>query len=164
MKILFYIFIIVYGLGTNNSLSQKSYLNEIRQEYSHVTGNTDKANKIYNKLINKQNKNAVEQAYLGVIQSILAESYFNPFTKYSWFVDGKGNIEAAITKSPYDPEIRFLRLCVQHEAPKFLGYYSNIDEDKKIVLASAKYFKEIGIYQSVKDFLVYQVKINKASF
>ena len=149
-----------------NTLSycQTIELNEIRQKYNQVNGDIDKAKTLFDRLDKKNDKNSVEKAYLGVIKSIIADSFYNPFNKYSWFIDGKKSIESSVKNSPTDPEIRFLRLSVQYKAPKFLGYYNNIKEDTIIVLKSAKYFKEIGIYEPVKEFIVKEMKLSDISF
>ena len=46
---------------------------------------------------------------------------------------GKENIEEAIRKEPNNTELRFIRLSVQKNAPSFLGYKSNVQEDTDFI-------------------------------
>ncbi len=84
-------------------------------------------------LISKLNKNRasnVHLAYLGGLQTIWANHTFNPLTKLSTFKRGKANIDKAIVNEKDNIEIRFVRLSVQKNCPRFLGYYKNIQEDE----------------------------------
>lgn len=82
----------------------------------------------------KSSENPVLKAYEGACTASLAEFGYNPAKKLSLFNEGKNLINEAVLKDPNNPEIRLLRLTIQLEAPGFLNYNSNIDEDKKLVL------------------------------
>lgn len=43
-------------------------------------------------------------------------------------------IEAAIEKEPTNVEFRLVRLIIQENTPKIVGYYKNIDIDKNIII------------------------------
>jgi hypothetical protein len=57
-----------------------------------------------------------------------------PFAKINSFKTGQKLLEAEISKSPLNPEFRFLRLVIQENAPGFLMYNNSIQEDKKIII------------------------------
>ncbi len=59
--------------------------------------------------------------------------HLSPISKLNTFKEGKKNIEQAIKKEPENVELRFIRLSVQKNAPSFLGYKSNINEDAKFI-------------------------------
>ncbi len=83
--------------------------------------------------ISKLNANKVSNvhlAYLGGFQTIWANHTFNPLTKLRTFKRGKANIDKAIVNEKDNIEIRFIRLSVQKNCPRFLGYYKNIQEDE----------------------------------
>lgn len=73
-------------------------------------------------------------AYKGCAQTVIAGDRFNPLTRYSLFTEGKEMIERAIKLAPHEAEIRMLRLGIQLNAPGFLGYNHNIDEDVHLIL------------------------------
>ncbi len=72
-------------------------------------------------------------AYLGAYQTIWANHVINPFSKLSTFNKGKKNLQKAVAMDSNDVEIRFLRYSIQKNAPKFLGYSSDLAEDKKFI-------------------------------
>lgn len=61
---------------------------------------------------------------------ISANHGWNPIEQWNTFVEWRDTLEAAIARSPDSPTLRLVRLGVQGNAPKFLGYYREIDEDK----------------------------------
>jgi hypothetical protein len=75
------------------------------------------------------NPSSIKLAYLGALQTIWANHVFNPFSKLSTFRKGKSNIEKAVENENGNIEIRFIRLSVQMNCPKFLQYRKNIEAD-----------------------------------
>jgi hypothetical protein len=72
-------------------------------------------------------------AYLGAYQTIWANHVINPFGKLSTFNKGKKNLQKAVAMDDDNIEIRFLRYSIQKNAPKFLGYSSDLSSDKKFI-------------------------------
>jgi len=78
---------------------------------------------------------ADRQAYTGALEMRKAGLLTIPAKKLSTFKQGHKKLEAAIAAHPADAEYRFLRLMIQENAPKNLGYSKNISEDSKIIKA-----------------------------
>lgn len=74
------------------------------------------------------------KAYQGSFIARAAGFGYNPYSKWTKFNSGRALIESAVDEDSENPEIRFLRLSVQHAAPSFLGYSSNIDMDLSHIL------------------------------
>ena len=74
-------------------------------------------------------KNALTKAYKGICQTMMAEHVFLPSTKISYFNKGKKNIDEAISNYPSHCELRYIRMLVQLNAPGFLGYNKEIEDD-----------------------------------
>ena len=68
-------------------------------------------------------------AYLGALTMKSATLKETPKEKLEVFKKGKDLLEKAITANKKNTEYRFLRLMIQENAPKFLKYSSNKDED-----------------------------------
>lgn len=68
-------------------------------------------------------------SYKGLAETMLADYVYFPLTKLNYFNDGKEKIEIGIKAEPKNPELRYLRLLVQLNAPSFLGYSSDIEKD-----------------------------------
>lgn len=126
---------------------------EIREAYYIAAGDTELSQALYDIIKPIQNESEVKRAYVGVLETIIASSKSNPFTKLKWFNMGKTKIEEAIKKDNKNPELRFIRLSIQIKAPSFLFYNTKIKEDKQIVFSNIKYFKSIGISDNVTTFL-----------
>lgn len=61
---------------------------------------------------------------------IYANHGWNPIEQWATFVEWRDTLEAAIARSPDSPTLRLVRLGVQGNAPKFLGYFREIEADK----------------------------------
>ena len=73
--------------------------------------------------------NPLVMAYVGVSETMMAENAFWPGEKWNYFNSGKEKIEKAIDQSKDNPELRYLRLLVQLNAPSFLSYDESIEKD-----------------------------------
>ncbi len=78
-------------------------------------------------------KNLQEKAYLGAGLILKAKHANSPFSKYSFFKKGSRKLDDAINKNPNFVEFRWLRYCLQKNAPKFLNYNKNLSEDKVFI-------------------------------
>ncbi|WP_118196501.1 hypothetical protein [Albibacterium indicum] len=108
-------------------------LDTVRANYSKVVSDKELCEKMIAELAEAKNNSATHLAYLGALQTIWANHVFNPISKLNTFKEGKKNIEQAIKKEPANVELRFIRLSVQKNAPSFLGYKSNINEDTEFI-------------------------------
>jgi hypothetical protein len=61
--------------------------------------------------------------------------------KLSDFKAGGKKLEAAIKADSTNVEFRFLRLCIQENAPRFLGYHSDLDRDNVYI---SHHFKQLS--------------------
>lgn len=75
----------------------------------------------------------VYRAYLGGYQAIWANHIGNPLKRLATFNDGRANIDQAAKDDPRNLDIRFIRLSVQQNAPRILGYARHIEEDRKFL-------------------------------
>ncbi len=76
---------------------------------------------------------AVYLAYLSGLQTLLANHTINPIAKFRTFKKGRTNLEKAVSMEPNNLEIRIIRLSVQKNAPRFLGYYKQIEADQLFI-------------------------------
>ncbi|MEP2274145.1 MAG: hypothetical protein ABJH98_01745 [Reichenbachiella sp.] len=77
----------------------------------------------------ESNQSNTIQAYRGLSMTLMAEHVFSPFSKLSYFYEGRDLIDQSIEEKPNNPELRYIRLIVQLNAPGFLGYNESIAED-----------------------------------
>lgn len=98
--------------------------------------------------------------YQGAAHMMMAKHVINPISKMSHFNKGKKIFTEAIASDPRNLELRFLRFAVQSEAPAFLGYKENIDEDKKILLIGAGNIENTQLQKMILDYLLSSKEIS----
>lgn len=92
--------------------------------------------------------------YQGISYMIRANHSWNPYIKLSFFTKGKDLLDEAIKKDPSNLELRFLRFCVQTNAPVFLGYSGMIEQDKTLILKAYSLSKDSDLKNRIKKYLV----------
>ncbi|HXU27105.1 MAG TPA: hypothetical protein VN698_07725 [Bacteroidia bacterium] len=70
-----------------------------------------------------------KQAYEGALLLKKAGAIANKKDKLATFKAGKRKLESALEKDSSNTEYRFLRLMIQENAPKILGYHNNLEKD-----------------------------------
>jgi len=71
--------------------------------------------------------------------------------KLKIFKSGHQKLEEAIQKDPSNVEYRFLRLMIQENAPKVLGYKNELEKDSEVVRKGYKTLPE-PVKQAVIDY------------
>lgn len=74
-------------------------------------------------------ESSISLAYYGLCEAMMAEHLFLPTSKISSFKKGKLKIEQAISDHPENSELRYIRLLIQLNTPKFVNYHGEISED-----------------------------------
>ena len=70
-----------------------------------------------------------KQAYEGALLLKKAGVVQNKRNKLNTFKLGKHKLEGALAKDSSNTEYHFLRLMIQENAPKILGYHANLEKD-----------------------------------
>lgn len=112
-------------------------MTELRDLFAKASTDETANNKLFS-LTNSYSLNTfpVYYAYNAAAEMTLANHASWPGTKLEYFNAGKARLEAAVSKFPKNVEIRYIRYCVQQGCPFFLDYASNLEEDRKFVLAN----------------------------
>jgi hypothetical protein len=92
--------------------------------------------------------------YAGISWMMKAEHAFNPYNKLSYFFKGRDLLEAAIAGDKNNAELRFLRYCVQTNAPGFLGYNGNKTADKALIAACYPLMKDNDLKKRIRDYML----------
>ena len=114
-------------------------LAEIRQDYTTASTSETGTKVLYDKLENFANsKDNILVAYKGAVMTLMAKHTKDRQQKKDFF----NNIEA-----------HYLRLSVQENAPKFLGYHKDIDLDKQFILTNWRSLKDQSLKGIVKEYV-----------
>lgn len=123
----------------------------LRENYGKSISNNELCRTLIEDLKSKKS-NSIYLAYLGGLQAIWANHTINPISKLQTFNKGKNNLEKAVKMMPDDIEIRFIRLSVQRNAPRFLGYYPQIKEDEEFIRKHQQFISEVSLLQLIKSY------------
>lgn len=106
-------------------------------------------------VLNQYNEsdNTTLAAYRACANMMMANYCFNPFSKLSYFNEGKSLLEKCIAKESSNIETRYLRFTVQSSSPDFLGYNKSIQEDKDFLLKHLSNLIDQQLKQMIISFL-----------
>lgn len=113
--------------------AQSLNLNDVRRDFNKGVKNEDLCEK-YHKTLEKEADTPIEKGYEAAFHMFMAKHTSNPIKKMSYFNGGKKLLEKQIANNPNNIELRFIRLCIQYYVPGYLGYSSNVEEDKMFVM------------------------------
>lgn len=102
----------------------------------------------------EDNGSALLLAYKGIGLMMSAKHLFNPYSKLVNFNTGKSLLERALRRDAANPEIRFLRYCIQTQVPGVLGYYANKAEDKEWLLRQWNRIPDADLKQRISAYLM----------
>lgn len=141
-----FLFLISFDADSQNKISVRDLF--YRSSKSAVSADT-----LFEKFKNiKTSEDPFSMAYKGMSQLMICFHSYNPYTKFKYFLKGKESLEEAIRKDPDNIEYRFLRLSVQLNTPSFLGYSSNINEDKLAIFNGVKILKDKDLLERISNY------------
>lgn len=145
------------------SQAQEVKIDQIRSDFIRSNNSTQNA-KNFLKLTQRglQNDQDIFKAYYGAAV-VMKASYCSIFSKLAAFKEGKKIVESAIKRNPDNLEMRMIRICIQSNVPKILGYSGQIESDKNKIKTWVsdlkdqkqkaflqKFIKESGFYKETK--------------
>lgn len=154
MKIVLLSIMLFYG---TYCYAQTDFMHNVRSLYQKAATEEKACEKLVNLLeSNDAKQHPLLLGYKGSATMMMANYVVNPFTKLSYFEEGKNMLEKAIKDDSENVELRFLRYAAQTNAPSFLGYDEHIASDKEFLLQSAD-----TVEQPVKKLIESQLNLNK---
>ncbi|MEP3208045.1 MAG: hypothetical protein ABJN95_02590 [Maribacter sp.] len=134
-------------------LSQE--LEELRMEYPKANSDAVVANTLFQGLSSiSKTDNKVLVAYKGAVTTLKAKFAKRIKDKKTFFKEGAQLLEHAIASEPQNLEIRCLRLGVQENSPKIVGYKDSIQEDKQFLLKHYKTTTNKSVRKFVKGYVL----------
>lgn len=152
MKSRLFLLILIPVFGFNQEVSQ------LRVNYPKAANNADVTNRMYNELSSISHKSeSLLAAYKGAVATLKAKHAKGISRKKELFKQGVELIEHAVTTKPNNIEIRCLRLGVQENSPKIVGYKNAMNSDKQFLLDHFELVSD----PEIKKFISGYVKISK---
>jgi len=148
MKYLFFILLFI------SFISNAQDVKEIRGQYPKAVENAETTSKLEGELAKvSSGSKTVLMAYKGAVSTLKAKFAKKKGEKKEFFKAGVSLIENAIKAEPSNIEIRYIRMSVQENSPKFLGYHKNIEEDKEFILKNYANVSSKELKKLIKDFI-----------
>lgn len=142
-------------------LSSSQDLAQIRSQYPEAAESSTVATKL-----NAELKNVTETdkstlvAYKGGVLTLMAKFAHSKKEKKEFFQEGVDFLQRAVTVDANNIEIRYIRLSVQESSPSFLGYYKNIEEDKKFIIDHFNLISSKPLGDTIKNFVLHSKSFN----
>ncbi len=127
-------------------------LMHVRKDFNKGVKDESLCKKHYEQL-DRHAKSPVEKGYEAAFHMFMAKHTGNPIKKMSYFRGGKNLLESQIKTSPNEVELRFIRLCIQYHIPGYLGYKSNIKEDKEFLISNLYKLPDSNIKEILFNYL-----------
>lgn len=144
-------FILVLNIVIVNA--QSLNLHDVRKDFNKGVKDETLCKKYLN-ILQTNAKSPLDRGYEAAFQMFMAKHTSNPFKKMGYFKDGKKLLESQIKLDPNNIELRFIRLSIQYHIPDYLGYKSNIDEDKDYLVSNLYKLKD----EKTKDIIYNYLK------
>lgn len=134
---------------------QSLNLDAVRDAYKIAAQDKTKTEAFNASLATVTKKDRVELvAYKGAAIALVAKHAKTLKGKKEGFVEGVTLVEYAITQSPNNVELRFIRIGIQENTPKLLKYKGNIEEDKRFILKQFSSIKSSALKKHIKDYIL----------
>lgn len=143
-----------FGLLTSSSVIIQSKIERLRQNYPLAITDKEVCEAEIERIKDSKAADPLEMAYQGAYQMVWADHLSTPISKLKSFKAGKKLLDAALKKRYGDPEIHFLRLTIQQNAPPILKYNRDIQEDIKQILNQWDSIASSKLKLQIKEFLL----------
>lgn len=156
-----FVFILIMLMGSSTA-NQETDLSVVRDLYIRAAEQETAGKKLLEITEGYTTQQPLFFGYKGAGHMMMAKHVINPFSKMSHFNKGKKISTAAIDRDPGNVELRFLRFSVQAEAPGFLGYKENLEEDKTLLLREVNRIRHPGLQAMIRNYLLSSTAVSES--
>lgn len=130
-------------------------LKELRVAYPKANLDEKITNALHENLasVSKENNKTIV-AYRGAVATLKAKFAKGIRNKKTFFKEGAELLEFAVTSESKNIEIRCLRLGVQENSPKIVGYKQHIEVDKQFILDHYASITDGELRKFIKGYVV----------
>lgn len=148
------IILLLFFVGFNVVKAQS--IKELRSVYIQALMDHEKAEQALEKFKSVEEPTANMLAYQGALEAIMTRTTKNVFKKLGHLNDSEASFERAVELAPNDLEVRFMRLAVEHEIPRFLCMSEHIEEDIAFIVKNLGEFNPeylpLAVRMQIVDF------------
>lgn len=144
----------------------QSDLESLRNSYSKANQSNENAKNFIELAEKKNSSDVMISAYKAAAKVMEAKVTTEKNKRKSFVKSGATSLESLIKSNPNNAELRVIRMSVQENIPKIVGYNKNLKEDKSFLISN--YSKQNAALKSyIKQFAAQSKTITaaeKASF
>jgi len=107
---------------------------DLSKSFQQASLSAEQAQAFYEKVLTIKTTDESANLYKGAALVTKAKFEKKIKDKKELVKEGALMMEAAIEKEPANVEFRLIRLIIQENTPKIVGYYKNIDSDKNMII------------------------------
>ena len=113
-------------------------------------------------LQSKEMESILKTAYYAAAEMATAKYLLSPAAKLKAFKSGKKILQLCLAKDSLNVEVRYIRFAIQTNAPSFLGYTQNIQEDKLFLVDHLSTTKKTDpeLYAAIYIYLIYSHRLS----
>ncbi len=137
-------------------------LEKVRIDYVKAVHNKEITIQLNNELsvVSKSN-NKTLVAYKGAVLTLMAKFASSTSDKKKYFKEGATLLDYAVSVAPNNIEIRTIRLGVQENSPRIVGYRAQKEEDKNYILKHYKSTTSNEVKAFVKNFALQSITFSE---
>ncbi len=144
MKLLFVFLLSIFSFFQTD-------LEALRNSYSKANLSNENAKNFIEIAEKKTSSDVVTSAYRAASKILEAKITSGIGKKKALVKTGANSLEEIIKNNPNNAELRVIRMSVQENVPKIVGYYKNLKEDKAFLISNySEQNSELKHY--IKDF------------
>jgi hypothetical protein len=115
-------------------IAQEELLKEVRKAVAVIFDDEEASRRMSSRFADADvSTSPVLMGYKGAVIMAQGKHSANPLTKLRTFNEGRALLDTAIVREPKSVELRFLRLSIQVNVPRILGYSSQVAEDRAFI-------------------------------
>ncbi len=151
-KLLPFVLIIVTGVLQAQTVSRQ----QLRESFLGATERKTALDSLTKKLESLPKKSPAEESYLGICTGLYCQYDEGNWAKLKHVMKSKNHLNSAVERDAKDPELRFLRLMLEHFLPAFLGLNKHISEDLDVIFSNPTFIDEnVQLKRKVIEFLLW---------
>ena len=156
MKLLkFLVLLIIFCSTATNLKAQLRSVEELRSEFHASVLDESKIPQFYATISEVSEPTALEIAYLGAAEAMMAKVKWSPLDKLKHLKLFESYLAQAIKEDMDNLEIRFLRFSIQYHIPKWLGFSGNMGEDKQKMVQGIASLSHMDVDRKFIRYIMY---------
>lgn len=148
--------LLLFVLCVTQGESQKLTKPQLRNLFVSATERKSALDSLIVVLESIDKKSPVEESYYGICNGLCCQYVESNFAKLKYVMKSKNYLNSAVNRDAKDPELRFMRLMLEHFLPSFLGLNKHISDDLRVIFSNPKFIDESpSLKRKVIEFLLW---------